>query len=119
MGSPRFASVLSGVAASLLLVVPIAAHAVETPRRAAGERDPFLWDLHGGKVLKLPQMRPGLYGCRDRERTRFTILDGSHYRDIAETSGTYFVDRVFGTILFHGAGLDGRQLSSDACALLR
>lgn len=119
MGSLRFASVLSGVAASLLFVVPIAARAVETPRRAAGERDPFLWDLHGGKVLKLPQMRPGLYRCRDREGTRFTILDGSHYRDAGEVSGTYFADRVFGTILFRGASLDGRQLSSDACSLLQ
>jgi hypothetical protein len=119
VGSPWFASVLSGVAAGLLFAVPIAAHAVETPRRTAAERDPFLWVLHGGKVLKLPQMRPGLYSCRDRERTRFTILDGSRYRDTAETSGTYFLDRVFGTILFHGAGLDGRQLSSDACALQR
>jgi hypothetical protein len=119
MGSRGVASVLSGIAASLLLAVPIAAHAVETPRRAAGERDLFLWDLHGGKVLKLPQMRPGLYRCRDRDGTRFTILDGSRYRDSGEVSGTYFADRVFGTILFHGAGLDGRQLSSDACMLLQ
>lgn len=114
----RFASVLSGIAASMIVAAPIAAVAVETPRGSARASDPFLWDLQGGKVLRLPQMRAGRYQCRDRERTRFTIVDSGHYRDSTAAPGTYFFDLFFGTILFHGAALDGRQVSSDACTRL-
>jgi hypothetical protein len=114
----RFASVLSGVAASVLFAVPIAASAVETPRGAARASDPFLWSLQGGKVLRLPQMRVGRYRCRDHEGTRFTIVDSRHYRDSSAAPGTYFYDLFFGTIVFRGAGLDGRQMPSDACARL-
>ena len=114
----RFASVLAGVAASVLFAVPIAASAVETPRGSARASDPFLWGLQGGKVLRLPQMRAGRYQCRDRERTLFTIVDSGHYRDSTAAPGTYFFDLFFGTILFRGAALDGRQVSSDACARL-
>ena len=114
----RFASVLAGVAASVLFAAPIGASAVETPRGSAGASDPFLWGLQGGKVLRLPQMRAGRYQCHDRERTRFTIVDSGHYRDSMAAPGTYFFDLFFGTILFHGAALDGRQVSSDACARL-
>ncbi|HEY4165932.1 MAG TPA: hypothetical protein VGM96_04125 [Reyranella sp.] len=114
----KFASVLSGVAASALFAVPIAASAVETSRGAARAGDPFLWSLQGGKVLRLPQMHVGRYRCRDRDRTRFTIVDSRHYRDSSAAPGTYFYDLFFGTIVFHGAGLDGRRLPSDACARL-
>lgn len=54
----------------------------------------------------------------DRESSRFTIVDGRHYRDSAATPGTYVFDLFVGTIVFHGAGLDGRQLARDACARL-
>lgn len=102
----------------MLLAVPMAASAVETPRGPARSRDPFLWNLQGGKVLRLPQMLVGRYRCRDGEGTRFTIVDGRHYRDAVAAPGTYVFDLFFGTIIFHGAGLDGRQLASDACARL-
>jgi hypothetical protein len=114
----RFASVLSGVAAGALLAVPVGVLAVETPHEVARASDPFLWSLQGGKVLRLPQMRAGRYRCRDRERSRFTIVDSGHYRDSTALPGTYFFDFFFGTILFHGAALDGRRVSSDACARL-
>jgi hypothetical protein len=114
----RLASVAAGIAASVLLAVPIAASAVETPRATTRSRDSFLWSLQGGKVLRLPQMHVGHYRCRDGEGTRFTIVDGRHYRDAAAVPGTYVFDLFFGTIVFHGAGLDGRQLPSDACARL-
>jgi hypothetical protein len=114
----RFASVLSGAAVSVVFAGPIAASAVETPGGAAPATDPFLWSLQGGKALRLPQMRAGRYRCRDREGTRFTIVDGRHYRDSSAAPGTYSYDLFVGTIVFHGAALDGRQVSSDACARL-
>ncbi len=114
----KFASVLPGVAASVVFAVPVAASAVETPQGAAGAGDPFLWSLQGGKVLRLPQMHVGRYRCRDLEGTRFTIVDSRHYRESSAAPGTYFYDLFFGTIVFHGAGLDGRQMASDACARL-
>ena len=79
-----FASVLSGVAASVLFAVPVAAVAVEKPP-AVLDGDPFLWPLQGGKVLRLPEMPAGRYQCRDGEGTRFTIVDSGHYRDSAAT----------------------------------
>lgn len=109
---------MSGVAAGALLAVPVGALAVETPRGSARASDPFLWSLQGGKVLRLPQMRAGRYQCRDRDGTRFTIVDNGHYRDSTAAPGTYFFDLFLGTILFRGAALDGRQVSSDACARL-
>ena len=114
----KFASVLSGVAASVIFAVPIAVSAVETPHGAAGAGDPFLWGLQGGKVLRLPQMRAGHYRCRDAERTRFTIVDSGHYRDSSAIPGTYSFDLFLGRIVFHGAALDGRQVARDACARL-
>lgn len=99
--------------------MPAAALAVETPQGPVRASDPFLLRLQGGKVLRLPQMRAGRYRCRDGARTRFTIVDSAHYRDSSAAPGTYFFDLFFGTILFHGAGLDGRQVSSDACARLQ
>ena len=102
----------------MIVAVPPAAFAVETPQAAGRPSDPFLSRLQGGKVLRLPQMRSGRYQCRDREGTRFTIVDSAHYRDSSAAPGTYFFDLFFGTILFHGAGLDGRRVSSDACARL-
>lgn len=114
----KLASLLSCAVAGVTFAAPVGAFAVETPQGSARASDPFLWRLQGGKVLRLPQMRAGRYRCRDRERTRFTIVDSGHYRDSMAAPGTYFFDLFLGTIRFHGAALDGRQVSSDACARL-
>jgi hypothetical protein len=114
----KIASVLSRAMASVIFAVPAGALAVETPQGPARAGDLFLWSLQGGKVLRLPQMRAGRYRCRDGESTRFTIVDSGHYRDSSAAPGTYFYDLFFGTIVFHGAGLDGRQVPSDACVRL-
>ena len=79
--------------------------------------DPYLLAAQGKQAYKATSVAAGHYSCAAftdkhlvaRPSLEFTILGGQGYQDAFGAKGTYAFDAGSGSMVFHGAALDGQR----------